>query len=375
MARILYGVAGEGFGHSSRSELLGRRLLEAGHDVLFAASRKSLRYLRQCFPERVEEVYGLSFVYRQGRVRPLSTTWQNLKGYRQGFRTNRHLFGDRVRSFKPDLVISDFEPFSAWWAWRHRMPCVSIDHEHMLTLCKLDSIPGHRWDRFLANLVTRGYHTWADAYMIPNFFKAPLKSSRAVLTAPVVREVVRNMRPWSGEHIVCYSTDSEPVIRRRFTEVFRQFPQQRFFVYGFDQDAEEGNVLFKKTSTTHFIHDLAGCRGVISTAGFSLISECLYFKKRMLLSPMASQYEQIVNAYYIDKGGLGVKTRQLCPEDVNKFLKLLEEPFPTNGTLLLPDNERYFETVEETFRRIGLPVGLRPAAPGQTSSEDGKGVE
>lgn len=39
MAKILYGVAGEGFGHSSRSELFGRRLIEAGHEVMFAASR------------------------------------------------------------------------------------------------------------------------------------------------------------------------------------------------------------------------------------------------------------------------------------------------------------------------------------------------
>ena len=30
MAKILYGVAGEGFGHSSRSELIGKRLVEAG---------------------------------------------------------------------------------------------------------------------------------------------------------------------------------------------------------------------------------------------------------------------------------------------------------------------------------------------------------
>ena len=32
MARIIYGVAGEGFGHSSRSHLIGQRLIDAGHD-------------------------------------------------------------------------------------------------------------------------------------------------------------------------------------------------------------------------------------------------------------------------------------------------------------------------------------------------------
>ena len=37
MAKIIYGVAGEGFGHSSRSHLIGQRLLDAGNDVIGAS--------------------------------------------------------------------------------------------------------------------------------------------------------------------------------------------------------------------------------------------------------------------------------------------------------------------------------------------------
>lgn len=359
MARILFGVAGEGFGHSSRAELLGRRLLEAGHEVRFAASRKSLQYLRQYFPEQVSEIHGLSFALRQGRVNPLLTTWQNVRDYRRGFGLNRRFFKEQIRSLKPDLVISDFEPFSAWWAWRHRLPCISIDNEHVLTLCDLDPIPNHRKDRFLAKAVTRGYHTWADAYIIMTFFKAPVKHSRAVLVPPVIRDIVQNTQPWSGDHIVSYSTDSGPSTRRRFTEVLHQFPNQRFFVYGFDQNLEDRNVLFKKTSTEHFIHDLAGCRGVVATAGFSLLSECLHFRKKMLLTPVAGQYEQVINAHYTEKAGLGIDSRKLSPADMERFLGLLDEPFPDSEMILLPNNERYFELVEETFRKIGLSVSLK----------------
>lgn len=361
MARILYGVAGEGFGHSSRSELMGRRLLEAGHEVLFAASQKSLRYLGQYFPERVAEVYGLGFVCQHGRVNPARTFLRNLRDYPRGFQTNRQLW-ERARAFEPDMVISDFEPFSAWWAWRHRIPCVSLDHEHFLTVCKLDRIAGHRQDSLLAKAVSRSYHAWADAYVIINFFKTPLKNPRGVLVPPVVRDSVQAIRSWEGDYILCYSTYSDPATRQRLTEVLRQFPPQRFFVYGFDQDAEEGNILFKKTSTEGFIHDLAGSRGVVATAGFSLLSECLYFRKRMLLNPVAGQYEQIVNTHYIKKAGLGLGTDRLTAEDVRQFLELLEKPFTPDPGILLPDNERYFALVEATFRNIGLPVSLERQA-------------
>ena len=44
MARIIYGVAGKGFGHSSRSHLIGQRLLAAVHEVMFIGYHKSLTY-------------------------------------------------------------------------------------------------------------------------------------------------------------------------------------------------------------------------------------------------------------------------------------------------------------------------------------------
>lgn len=358
MARILYGVAGEGFGHSSRSELLGRRLLAAGHEVLFAASQKSFRYLGRNFEGRVKEVYGLHFICEKGKVRRVKTFFSNAGRYFTGFRTNWHLFRGCVREFQPELVISDFEPFSQWWAWRHRVPCVSIDHEHLLTLGKLDRIECSRRDRFFARLVTRGYHTWTKAYVILNFFKVPLRGGQGVLTPPVVRPVVRSIEASSGEHIVVYSTDSGDAQRKQLSEVFKRFSKQRFFVYGFEEYGQQGNLLFKKTSTEGFLRDLASSRAVVATAGFSLISECLHFRKRMLLMPVRSQFEQIVNAHYIQKIKMGMYTFQLTHEDVDCFLHSVQESVSENPLILWPDNEKYFEILGHTFNKIGLDISL-----------------
>ncbi len=59
MAKIIYAVAGEGFGHASRAHLIGQRFLDAGHEVLFAASLRALQYLRQYYGDRVQEIFGL----------------------------------------------------------------------------------------------------------------------------------------------------------------------------------------------------------------------------------------------------------------------------------------------------------------------------
>jgi uncharacterized protein (TIGR00661 family) len=356
MARILYGVAGEGFGHSSRSDLIGRRLLECGHDVLFAASGKSLSYLSQPFTERVNEVYGLHFIYRQG-VHPLYTIIDNAVKYRQGFRINRELFENKMEAFEPDLVLSDFEPFSAWWAWRNRIPCVFVDNEHLLTMAQLSNVPG-RWDRLKAQIVTRGYHTFAQAYVIMNFFRVPLKNAKAVIANPVVRKRVTELPVSRGEHITVYFTDSKPETKQKYLSVFRRFASRPFVIYGFNIEEQHGNCVFKKTSTEGFLGDLADCAGVIATAGFSLLSECLYLKKHMLLAPVKGQFEQQVNAVYAERLGFARHVEKLEPANVALFLDDLEKDFPKHDRILWPNNETFFETLDATLNQKGFSLHL-----------------
>jgi uncharacterized protein (TIGR00661 family) len=360
MAKILYGVAGEGFGHSSRSELLGQRLIEAGHDVIFAASGKSLRYLSPAFGKQVKQVHGhgLTFCCQDGRVLPGRTVLHNLQQYRKGFRVNRELFSTTVKDFKPDVVISDFEPYSAWWAWRHHVPCVSIDHEHLLTCCDFDKERASRNERWMAKFVTRGYHTFADAYVIPNFFDVPINNRNAVLTPPVVRNKVLEYNASDGDHILMYSTDSGTQMQKRVYDIASRFTDFRFHIYGFNQDLEKGNCIFKETSSDGFLQDLSACRAVIATAGFSLISECLHFRKPMLLMPIQDQYEQMLNALYVEKLGAGHRTNGINADSLSRFLNSLDRFSVNHPQLRVPDNHKYFEILDLTFEKIGIPLNL-----------------
>ena len=92
MAKIVYAVAGEGFGHASRTHLIGQRFLDAGHEVIFAASLRALRYLQPYFGDRVQKIFGLSYDYRKGYVDPAATLWKNLRAFPQGHRVNREFF-------------------------------------------------------------------------------------------------------------------------------------------------------------------------------------------------------------------------------------------------------------------------------------------
>ena len=361
MAKIIYGVAGEGFGHSSRSHLIGQRLLDAGNDVMFVGSQKSLLYLKQYFGERVKKIFGLSFAFEGGRIDKSETIKRNLLKLPEANRENDELFKRHFEPFGPELVISDFEPFSAWWAWRKGVPFISIDHEHVLTLCELDH-PSENWfSRLTATVVTKCHYVGAAAYVVINFFKAPLRMDSAVLAGPVVRPVVGELEPSQGEHILLYSTTGKG--EERLREILGKFAPRKFYIYGFGKSAEEGNCVFKERSTEGFLADLAGARGVIASAGFSLISECLYLRKKTLLLPVAGQYEQIINAHYIEKLGLGIWADELNEDVVSRFLGRLDEPMPEDERILWPDNDKFFEILAGVFEKLDNPVSI---APGDT---------
>jgi len=356
MARIIYAVAGEGFGHSSRSHLIGRRFLDAGHDVMFAGSQKSLLYLKQYFGERVQEVFGLSFAFEGERIDKSETLKRNLLKLPEANRQNDELFNKHFKPFQPELVISDFEPFSAWWAWRKNVPFIRIDHEHVLTLCRLEHPTKNWFSRLTASVVTECHYIGAACYIVINFFKAPLRIDSAVLAPPIVRPVISKLESTTGEHILLYSTTGSGQDRLR--ETLGKFTEWKFIIYGFDEAAERGNCVFKKRSTEGFLADLAAARGVIASAGFSLLSECLYLKKKMLLLPVAGQYEQIINARYIEKLGLGISSEKLDEAAIARFLGELDKPAPTDERILWPDNDRFFEILQAELNKLDVPVSL-----------------
>src|SRR5688500_9038643 len=127
MARIAYSCCGEGRGHSSRTLTVARRLKDLGHEVKIFASHAAFRVLRTEFQD-VTEIPGLVLVYEENTVKLRSTlrrnagTWSGRKGI------VAHVKGE-LRAFKPDLAITDFEPFLPLAARGLRIPFISLDHQ------------------------------------------------------------------------------------------------------------------------------------------------------------------------------------------------------------------------------------------------------
>jgi uncharacterized protein (TIGR00661 family) len=225
-----------------------------------------------------------------------------------------------------------------------------------LTHCRLEHPPRQVTSRLIAKCVTRCYTFRADAYVVLSFFDVPVTRRSVVLAPPVVRSLVTELQPSEGDYFVVYSSTGQG--RESWLEVLSRFPHWRFYVYGFDQDAQVGHCILKRRSTEGFLQDMAGSRGVIASAGFSLVSECMALRKRMLLVPVAGQYEQLLNARYVERLGLGTWDRRLTPAAVSRFLEGLDHPPGDAPGILWPDNERFLTILQTTLSRLSLSIDL-----------------
>ncbi len=318
MARILYGISGEGSGHATRSKEILRRLAK-NHEVKVLAYGKSYDFLKDSFD--VQKIYGLHLYYRDGGVDYLKTVQSNLRRLPEELGDTRHAVHALVRDFRPGLVISDFEPVSGLVAARHRLPLISLDNQHIFTNCDVKYPKRFAKEALVNRLVIAAYLPHVSETLITCFYHPRINKKNTYLFPPILREKILAKRPSKGAHALVYQTASgdDSIVRTLKASGLK------FVFYGCNKDLRDGNVVYRKFSEDGFIRDLASSRFVICNGGLSLICEALHLGKPVLSVPIAGQFEQIANAYYLDKLGYGKYCRSLTPAKIAAFAARLGE--------------------------------------------------
>jgi uncharacterized protein (TIGR00661 family) len=312
MANILYGVNGEGAGHSTRANEVLSHLVARGHNVHVASFDRGLHNLKDRFD--VTEIYGFRLAYVNNRVRYKRTIARNLLSVPQAARSLSRL-KDIVDQRHINLVITDFEPLTCHVGHSKGLPVISIDNQHCLTNAVVSYPNEYRRDAAAAKLVTRLMTPRADAYLVISFFTAPLRKRNTFLFPPLLRQEILNATPTVGDHVLVYVTSPAPALAKLLTSV-----RCRFVAYGFGREGEEGNVSYKRPSLDGFFADLVSARAVVANAGFSLVTEALHLGKPYLAVPVRHQFEQVFNAYWLEKSGYGAYWDELNKERVEAFL-------------------------------------------------------
>ena len=299
--RILYGVQATGQGHISRARAMAqafKRHPDVDVTWLFSGRPRERLFDMEPFGD-FQHRAGLTFVTEAGRLR-----------YRKTIMANRYWqFAHDVQRLDVkayDLVVTDYEPVTAWAGKLKKQPVLGIGHQYAFgknTPVEGRSLAQHAVMSLFAP-VTRGVGLhWSDFgdNVLPPILDLPPTPPRAV-----------------QNHILVYLPFEDQAV---VTQWLNGFSEHRFLQYASTlPNDEQGNVGRRTANIAGFKSDLASARGVVCNCGFELISECLHWRKPVLTRPLAKQMEQLSNGAALEALGYATVMRQIDNELAARWL-------------------------------------------------------
>lgn len=298
--KILYGVQGTGNGHLTRARGMVKQLMRAGLqvDFVFTGRNREKYFAMEPFGDW-QCLNGLTFTVMNGKVKPLATLLDS-----KPIQLLRDIKSLPVQNY--DLVISDFEPVSAWAARRKGVPCFGLGHQYAFDF----DIP-KSGDNPVARCIMRQFApTTHSIGMHWYHFNQPI-------VPPIVDTDHQAVESDKYKIIVYLPFEDSSQIKQLLLPI----SNYQFLYYGnFEKQITEGNITFNPISREAFQRDLTQCGGVISNAGFELASESLTLGKKLLVKPLHGQMEQISNALAINKLDLGIAINKLSIPEITHWL-------------------------------------------------------
>ena len=321
--KILYALNGTGSGHITRArEIIPFLEKKYAVDILISGCN----YVIDTKLNVKYHFKGFTFVInKNGKVSYLKSLFKNnlIRFFIDLFRININEY---------DLIISDFEPISAWSSKIRGKPSLQLSHQASLFSNK--SPRPNNIDR-LAEFFIKWYSP-CDRYIGFHFKKYDQN-----IYGPLLRSKIINATPKTENYYVVYlwNYSSEHII-----EILSELKDYQFKIFDSKVkiNSKVDNCEIFPTSDNMFFNTVLNCKGVICGAGFELPAEVLYLKKRLYVIPIGNQYEQKCNAEALIHMGISSCDRL----NKNHLLQWLDSDVILDSNLELFDLEKIIDIID-----------------------------
>jgi len=336
--RIIYGVQSTGRGHLSR--LLGLKPLfdRDGHELLLIISGHDdppADIVEMLGDVRCERFRGLPMIEDgAGGVSKAATATafaRHLPRLFESFQRAHRL----ISAFAPDFIVSDFDPITGSPFVAPGTFKVGIGNEATLSHPGAVRPAKARFDRLNIQVLRKLFTSGIDVLLGCHFH--PLDGS---CLPPILRPEALSVVPENRGHVVVYHAFRgllAPILA--YAE---RHPERPIIIYADTPPPQGGpeNVRYEP-DPRRFIEDLATCDAYVGTAGFQTICEAFYLGKKIVVRPIAGQYEQRWNAAQLEMHGMGRWLHEDLEEDLstpcNRTLQRKLAPWYRDGARVCYD--------------------------------------
>lgn len=283
--KILYAIQTTGNGHLTRSkEIIS--ILEKRVNVDVVLSGPKNKHLN--FENKVINHYkGLTLYYtKKGQINWIKTFFKN-----NFIRAIIDIIQCDTKAY--DLVINDFEPITAWSCYLKNRRCFALSNQYaMLSDKKLRKKTKHKWTL----LFLKYFAPTKEGYGF-HFVK-----HKKNIFQPIIRREVIKTKISKKDYFLVYLPNYSI---EKLIHFFSYFKNHNWIIFSphVEYSSTLNNIRLEKINEKKFIKTLVNSKGVISSSGFSTLSEVLYLNKPLLTIPINSHFEQIYNSSIIERLG------------------------------------------------------------------------
>jgi uncharacterized protein (TIGR00661 family) len=328
--KILYAIQGTGNGHITVArEVLPILKKRAEVDILLSGTQVDVG-----LPYEIKyRLNGLCFVFgKKGGIDYLET-YKRSK-IKQLFKEIEDL---PVEEY--DLVISDFEPVSAWACYIRNKPCIGFSHQAAVAG---KSSPRPKKNDLIGQAVLKYYAPVSVKY---GFHFLPYDKN---IFTPVIRKEIRDLPVTNNGHYTVYLPAYSD---KKIIKLLSCFPEIKWEVFSkhSGESYRQHNIWIRPVNNEAFMASMVAAGGVLCGAGFQTPSEVLYLKKKLMVVPMKGQYEQQCNAAALKLLGVPV-IKNLKPKQFHKLKDWIEGD--KKLSLDFPDETEYIldEIIERHYK-------------------------
>ncbi len=338
--KILFGVTGIGLGHSCRQMPLIDYFSKNSTVVIFAyessfdflalrfGKNKNIKIKKVAVPFYVGNKDGLDF--KATMIHPANKNINFLDINSRTISETVNLIGS------PDLVISDYEPISAQYAYMKNSPFVTIDQQSKYFVANFPkSLNVFTYKDEIERLSM--FFPKADLRIACSFFNIKKKKSRfdVQIVPPVMRESIINMKKIKEKdrkNILVYISSARdfPLSTHKILTTLGAIFDINFYIFLSRSDRKikykscPENISLINFGEEGFEEVLKKANGIITSAGHSLLSEAMFLGIPVYVIPV-SPYEQHMNAKVIDENEFGVSEKTISESKVNYFINNLDK--------------------------------------------------
>ncbi|GAC1416987.1 MAG: glycosyltransferase family protein [Flavisolibacter sp.] len=275
--KILYAIQGTGNGHITTAREVLSILKEKGDvDILISGTQVDVP-----LPMEVKYKFrGLSFIFgKKGGIDYFETYKRsNLK---ELFKEIQSL---PIEDY--DLIISDFEPVSAWACYIKNKACIGFSHQ--AAVLSKGSPKANKKD-ILGLAVLKYYAPVSTRY---GFHFLPYDKN---IFTPIIRKEIRKKDVGNLGHYTVYLPAFSD---KRILKLLNCYPKIKWEVFSKHsiEVYQVDNVFIRPIDNELFIESIVSAEGVLCGAGFQTPAEVIFLQKKLMVIPMKGQFEQQCNA-------------------------------------------------------------------------------